>query len=335
MGKKTIFLSFFTAIIFSVVIVSCDTINEKVLPRASGKSGNVLVVVDSFYWNNQTGAAIMESFAKTQEGLPQREPMFDIIFIPHRNFAQIFKTNRNIIIVEVKPNSKNRLAINSEVWSKSQLIITITASSDEIAAETIRKNGVAIADYFNNKEIERLQAANQQSKNAKISSVLKKQFNLDINVDTYYRIATEDSNFVWIRKEKMAGEHPISQGLLVYSYPYTSDSTFSVYSLTNKRNEITKKYIQGAVDSTYMQSYAEFVPKEREISMNGLYAKELRGLWFIKGDFMGGPYVNYTFVDEKRNQVICIDGYVFAPKFDKREFLRELEAFALSAKLVE
>lgn len=84
-----------------------------------------------------------------------------------------------------------------------------------------------------------------------------------------------------------------------------------------------------------MQSYAEFVPKEREISMNGLYAKELRGLWFIKGDFMGGPYVNYTFVDEKRNQVICIDGYVFAPKFDKREFLRELEAFALSAKLVE
>lgn len=335
MGKKATLFSFFAVVLVAFAIFSCDTINERVLPRASGKSGNILVVVDSFYWNHHTGEAIMETFAKTQEGLPQREPMFDIIFIPHRNFAQIFKTNRNIIMVEVKPNSKNRLAINSEVWSKSQLIITITASSDEIAAETIRKNGVAIADYFNNKEIERLQLAGKQSKNAKVSSELKKRFNLDMNVDAYYHIASDDSTFVWLRKEKMAGEHPISQGLLVYSYPYTSDSTFSVYSLTNKRNEITKKYIQGAVDSTYMQSYAEFVPKEREISINGLYAKELRGLWFIKGDFMGGPYINYTFVDEKRNQVICIDGYVFAPKFDKREFLRELEAFALSAKLLE
>ncbi len=335
MGKKATLFSFFALVLVAFAIFSCDTINERVLPRASGKSGNILVVVDSFYWNHHTGEAIMETFAKTQEGLPQREPMFDIIFIPHRNFAQIFKTNRNIIMVEVKPNSKNRLAINSEVWSKSQLIITITASTDEIAAETIRKNGVAIADYFNNKEIERLQLAGKQSKNAKVSSELKKRFNLDMNVDAYYHIASDDSNFVWLRKEKMAGEHPISQGLLVYSYPYISDSTFSVYSLTNKRNEITKKYIQGAVDSTYMQSYAEFVPKEREISINGFYAKELRGLWFIKGDFMGGPYINYTFVDEKRNQVICIDGYVFAPKFDKREFLRELEAFALSAKLLE
>lgn len=335
MAKKAHLLSFLTVLLIVFSIVSCDTINERVLPRPSGKSGNLLVVVDSFYFNNHTGEAIMETFAKTQEGLPQREPMFDIIHLPHRNFAQIFKTNRNIIIIEVKENAKNRLAINSEVWSTSQLIVTITASSDKIAAETIRKNGTALIDYFNNKEIERMQATNKQIKNANVSKVLKDKFNMDFNIDTYYRVASEDSNFVWLRKEKMAGEHPISQGLLVYSYPYVSDSTFSVYSLTNKRNEFTRKYIQGSVDSTYMQSYAEYVPNEREISINGLYAKELRGLWFIKGDFMGGPYINYSFVDEKRNKVICIDGYVFAPKFDKREFLRELEAYALSAKIIE
>lgn len=335
MARKAHLLSFLTVLLFATFIVSCDELNEKVLPRPSGKSGNLLVVVDTFYWNNHTGEAIMETFATTQEGLPQREPLFDIIQLPHRNFAQIFKTNRNIIIIEIKENAKNRLAINSEVWSTSQLIVTITASSDKIAAETIRKNGKALIDYFNNKEIERLQAANNQFKNQKVAKVLKEKFNIELIIDTYYRVANEDSNFVWLRKEKMAGEHPISQGLLVYSYPYISDTTFSVYSLTNKRNEFTKKYVRGAVDSTYMQSYAEYVPNEKELSINGLYAKELRGLWFIKGDFMGGPYVNYSFVDEKRNQVICIDGYVFAPKFDKREFLRELEAFALSAMLVE
>jgi hypothetical protein len=35
-------------------------------------------------------------------------------------------------------------------------------------------------------------------------------------------------------------------------------------------------------------------------------------------------------VDEQRNRVITIDGYVYAPKFDKREYLRQLQALALT-----
>ena len=43
-----------------------------------------------------------------------------------------------------------------------------------------------------------------------------------------------NSDFVWLKKDKMAGEHPISQGMFIYSYPYTSDSTFNVFSITDK-----------------------------------------------------------------------------------------------------
>jgi hypothetical protein len=70
----------------------------------------------------------------------------------------------------------------------------------------------------------------------------------------------------------------------------------------------------------------EYIPGQKEISLNGVYVNELRGLWQVEGDFMGGPYVNYSLVDAQKNRVICIDGYVYAPKFDKREFLREQEA---------
>ena len=84
--------------------------------------------------------------------------------------------------------------------------------------------------------------------------------------------------------------------------------------------------MKGGVDKSYMASYVEYVPAQKEINFNGIYVNELRGLWYMQGDFMGGPYINYTLVDEQRNRVICLDGYVFAPKFDKREYLRELEA---------
>jgi hypothetical protein len=148
-----------------------------------------------------------------------------------------------------------------------------------------------------------------------------------------YRVAKRTDDFLWIRKEKLVGEHPVSQGLIIYTYPYVSDSIFDVANLVNKRNEFTKN-VQGTSEGTYMQSYVEFVPKEKEINLNGLYAKELRGLWHVKGDFMGGPFINYSFIDEKRNQVVTVDGYVYCPRFDKREYLRELEAYILSIKLI-
>ena len=54
-------------------------------------------------------------------------------------------------------------------------------------------------------------------------------------------------------------------------------------------------------------------------------------MWNMENAFMGGPFVQYAFVDKTEEKLICVDGYVFAPKFEKREFLRELEAIALSA----
>lgn len=326
---------FYFGVIIAVtpLFYSCEGLNEKVLPRPTGNSGSLLVIVDSSYWQSKIGKAIMEVFAQEQVGLPQREPLFDIVQLAHENFVQIFKTNRNILVVDINPSEKNKISINAVVWSSTQLVVTISAVNDEVAAETIYKNKQTLIDYFNNKEIERLKLRYVENKNQVADAILKKKFNLSMNLESYYRIASEDTNFVWFRKDKRAGEHPINQGIMVYSYPYTSDSTFSIGSLVAARNEITKKYIHGTYDSTYMQTYSEFLPAEKEINLNGLYAKELRGLWYLKGDFMGGPFVNYTFVDEKKARVICIDGYVFAPKFDKREYLRELEAFVYTAKI--
>lgn len=318
----------------AVSFFSCDEINETVLPRPSGKSGNLLIIADSAYWNGKTGETIMEVFAQTQEGLPQREPVFDLIQLPHHSFAQIFRTNRNIIIVDIKPENKNKLSINSDVWSETQLIATIAAPNDKVAAEMIEKNGKVLTDYFNEKEIERLKTKYSTNPDNPVAKQIRMDFKLRMKLDNLFVVAKRDKDFLWLRKEKNVGEHPVSQGLLIYSYPYVSDSTFKVSELVKKRNYYTKKYVEGSLENTYMQSYKEFVPIEKEISLNKLYAKELRGLWYLKGDFMGGPYINYTFVDEKRNRVICIDGYVYAPRFDKREYLRELEAFIKATELI-
>ena len=40
---------------------------------------------------------------------------------------------------------------------------------------------------------------------------------------------------------------------------------------------------------------------------------------------MGGPFVSYSTLDEATGRVLTIDGYVYSPKLDKRNFMREVE----------
>ncbi len=324
--EKSSYLLAIIIIVFSSIFTSCDEMNERVLPNCTGKAGDLLIVADSVVYNHQTGDALKAIFSQEQVGLPQREALFDIIQVPHRAFARIFHTTRNIIMVKIEPEQKTKLTVTKDVWANAQLLITITAPNDNIAAETINKNADALLDYFNDKEIARLQAKYILNKNSKKAQAIEEHLKLRINIDELYIIAAEDKDFMWLRKEKDVGGHPVSQGIIIYTYPYVSDSTFDVHELVKKRNYYTKKYVKGGAKGSYMESYEEYVPNQKEISLNGVYLNELRGLWQMKGDFMGGAFVNYSMVDEKRNRVICLDGYVYCPKFDKREYLREQEA---------
>ncbi len=75
--------------------------------------------------------------------------------------------------------------------------------------------------------------------------------------------------------------------------------------------------------------------QSKEVNFKDMYAVEIRGLWDVYNDFMGGPFLSYTFVDEIRNKVITIDSYVYAPKGQKRIFMKEMEAILYSFEFVE
>ncbi|MEG0498364.1 MAG: DUF4837 family protein, partial [Alistipes sp.] len=68
-----------------------------------------------------------------------------------------------------------------------------------------------------------------------------------------------------------------------------------------------------------------FTPDVRAFRLEGRAWIEMRGFWDVAGDFMGGPFVSYTTIDTVTNRVITLDGYVFSPKIEKRNFLRSVE----------
>ncbi|MBL4755994.1 MAG: DUF4837 family protein, partial [Flavobacteriales bacterium] len=40
-----------------------------------------------------------------------------------------------------------------------------------------------------------------------------------------------------------------------------------------------------------------------------------------------------TLMNDDQDKVICIDGYVYAPKYDKRNYLRQVEAILYSLQV--
>ncbi|MFQ5799653.1 MAG: DUF4837 family protein, partial [Bacteroidota bacterium] len=53
---------------------------------------------------------------------------------------------------------------------------------------------------------------------------------------------------------------------------------------------------------------------------------EMRGLWRFSDQSGGGPFVNYTFYDEPSRRIYAIDGSIFAPRYEKKELILQVDA---------
>ena len=142
-----------------------------------------------------------------------------------------------------------------------------------------------------------------------------------------FYVAKKAPEFMWVRKETQHN----SQGMIIYSYDFVDTMSFDRSRILSFRNSMTQEYIPGPTEGSYMvvaEEYSPIISKRTEFDKK--FAIETRGLWRLEGDFMGGPFVNYTFVDEKTNKVITIDSYVYAPNAPKRDLMIQMEAIAHS-----
>lgn len=317
------------------ILVSCESMkkDKSLLPSSSGKYGEVLIVVDTVYENRKTGEAIQQIFFQALDGLPQKEAQFRASTVAFKGFKSILKQSRNILKVNIKKSLKSNVKIVNNVWAKNQLMIQVDAPNDEAAARILLKNKQTIRNYFNEEEVKRLKGYFKKNNQVELVKKFKEDFGLSILLPKGFIKMQQKEEGVWFKLEKTIGQHQVIQGVSIYIEPYNSDSVFTTNYFIEKRNAFCLDYIQGSRDSSFMVVFEDYSPNTKEINLNGIYTLEHRGLWNMKNDFMGGPYLQYTFVDEANNRVIHLDGFVYAPKFNKREYLRELEAILSSVKL--
>ena len=71
-------------------------------------------------------------------------------------------------------------------------------------------------------------------------------------------------------------------------------------------------------------------PVAENVTIQGQYGLEIKGIFQSQNIQFGGMFISLSFVHPKTQKLITLDSYVYAPKFGKREYLRELEAMIYS-----
>ncbi|MCH7657343.1 MAG: DUF4837 family protein [Bacteroidetes bacterium] len=322
-------------IIIISFLFSCNSDYKRdatLLPKISGKTGEILLVISKKKWEGDMGQAFRDILAYDQYGLPQPEPIFDFVNITPGGFSKLHQPHRNIIFVKTGKDFKEpKITFRKNRWAYPQLVINIEGPDDLTVIDLLEQNGDKIVTWINGKERARLTTYYKGLMDPDIAKNIEKDHQVHLVIPVGYSLDVNKKDFAWVANEP----HFISQGILIYHYPYTDTNTFTPEYLIRKRNYYLKKYVPGPNPGTYMTTEDLLKPEFKEFEIGKRYFAQLRGLWKLENGFMGGPFISLSTVDEKLNRVVTVEGFVYAPGDEKREFLRQLETILYTLKLQE
>lgn len=324
-------------IILVLFLSACgEASRQNLLPRNTGNLGEIVVVAPDAFWNLSEADVFRAQLNKEMYGLPQGERIFHCVEVKGSGFKDLFKTHRNILEVKVSKDLENKVVARREVYSRQQLYVTITASNLQGLNATIKERSDQILQLFHDEETTRLIDRNKAFGDEKFNSKIANTIDLDLIIQDGFEVAKATDDLLWLRldREKPLGgyQHQLSQGIMVYWRPYEDTVQFSDTSLLAWKNQMTKAHIEGPQKSYMAISERFLLPYVTKSEFEESIAREIRGLWRMEGYFMGGPFYAYSFFNPANGMQYMIDGYVYAPQFDKLPLLREVEAVAKSVK---
>lgn len=313
----------FTVIPVIVVVLSllssCD--GGGTFFSASGTTNEVIVIMDDAAWKGSTGRALFDVLNSNVKALPQPEPNFRIVQLGPEDFTSTFKMARNVIIPDISNiYSYPKLTADIDKYAMGQVIMNIHAPDSASFIQFVTENKESITDYFITKELER-SAAYLKNEIKQPNARIRQVFDINIHLPKGLPNVTEHENFYWATNNAPRGR----QDIVIYQFPYTTETVFEKDSLINIRNRVLGEYIKGSFDSQ-MTTATAYPPDYKTMDTDGLFRAELRGLWEMSTDMMGGPFVMHAFVNENTGMVVVTEVFVYAPEMNKRNLMRNLES---------
>lgn len=297
MVRNTITFLFPFCLIF-LLLTSCGlTGKNRKKPASTGQPYEIVLEGD-------TDSIVTRILTEDVPALPQPEPLCKLIQVKKGKTKGSYLLVRTRIIVNIT-DKDFAVKLNHDENAAPQNIIRINARSVQQLRE--RLNGEKLRQIVDEAELKHLAeiiSNNPSKQNKEMQEEVKKTFGLDMKIPVSMNASKKAKDFIWISNNASTG----MQNLLVMRVKSEERrmKNSNAFHVNDKAqiDSILRTNMPGETDSMYMT-----IPVLLE-----------RGLWEMKGDAMGGPYVMH------RIHNLYVIGFVYAPEMKKKILIKQLEA---------
>ena len=289
-----------------LLLTSCGlTGKNRKKPASTGQPYEIVLEGD-------TDSIVTRILTEDVPSLPQPEPLCKLIQVKKGKTKGSYLLVRTRIIVNIT-DKDFAVKLSHDENAAPQNIIRINAHSVQQLRE--RLNGEKLRQIVDEAELKHLAeiiSNNPSKQNKEMQEEVKKTFGLDMKIPVSMNASKKAKDFIWISNNASTG----MQNLLVMKVKseerrMKNSNAFHV-NVNDKAqiDSILRTNMPGETDSMYMT-----IPVLLE-----------RGLWEMKGDAMGGPYVMH------RIHNLYVIGFVYAPEMKKKILIKQLEAAVSTIK---
>lgn len=308
----------------SVLLLSCEESQHGLTTRITGKPGEVLVV-SSLDISKTALRDTLEAILKAEfPYIPQSEPSFSTVFVTEKTFSHILQPFRNILFINFD-STKVSLRTEQDRWAAGQRLLYLSGPDQRSMATYLGAHKELFYNLFEEFERTRLQQANLLLEEKALGDSVRRLFGLSLCFPRGYQLRRSAPDFRWYSIETK----DISQGVLLYKFKRGADC-WALDTLIAHRDSMTRQYIPGPNPGTYMKTAQTVPPALTQQLLGADTVYQVRGFWEVHGHAMGGAFLSYSRLSPGRDSVITTEGYIYAPKFKKRDYVRALDALLRS-----
>ncbi|MDR1556365.1 MAG: DUF4837 family protein [Tannerellaceae bacterium] len=311
-------------------VLSCSN-NPLGFSKSTGMPYEIAVTMDKAVWEGEAGEAIRADLESEVPGLPQSEPALRVMFATSENFGSLLQYVRNVLIVNVNDRMYTtvNLMYENDRWAKDQVVLTLNAPDTKSVTDYLSLHKNELTKFFTKIEMNRATLSFEKDYGIGVRDSLKKKFDILMHVPSDMTSTQSKKDFFWTSNNAKTGRTDV----IVYTFPYTDEQTFTGEYLIAKRDSVLKINLPGAFPDSYMATQTLAGIEYTPVTVRGKYCGVLRGLWKMVGDMMGGPFVSHIRLDEVNNRIVVVEGFVYAPETEKRNYIRRVEAALYTLRL--
>lgn len=317
-------LIYMTLVICAYCTMGCKADDSTI----SGKPGEVLVVINEDYWESPLGQAIRDSLTAEYPMLIPGEEQFRLSHVSNGGFSSMLQIFRNIVKVDISVSNIDKITYRKDVWATPQCVVELKAKDYDSACRLFNENAAAIRDHIENAERQRLIDNNAKYNEGNAEAEVRKIFGGSPTFPQGTKVFTKTDDFIWLAT---TNNDLVKKYIILYKYPVAEgEDIMSRESLIANNMKAVNTNIPGMKEGSFMTHSKVITPTVEYINHQNKRLAEIRGWWDVENDFMGGPFIAHVLYSPDGKYMVGIEGFVYAPKYDKIQHMRDLDAIVNS-----